>query len=104
MRTRRPPPTRGAPMARVLTLALMMAGTAVVAHGSGLLPQEVRPLPPPPPPQPPVIVGGQVPGSPRDQGQPGVRRIPIGTGVITGTVTAADTGQPIRNARVGLNG
>ena len=91
-------------MARVLTLVLMMAGTAVVAHSGGLLPQEVRPLPPPPPPPAPVVVGGQVPIGPRDQGQPGVRRIPIGTGVIAGTVTAADTGQPIRNARVSLNG
>ena len=35
---------------------------------------------------------------------PAVRRIPIGTSTISGTVTAADTGKPIRGARVSVGG
>jgi protocatechuate 3,4-dioxygenase beta subunit len=89
-------------MARVFPLALVIAGTLVVAGNRGLAAQ-TPPVPPPPPP-PPLVVREQVPVGPRDQGQPGMRRIPIGTGVIAGTVTAADTGQPVRNARVSLNG
>jgi protocatechuate 3,4-dioxygenase beta subunit len=40
----------------------------------------------------------------RDPTQPNMRRIPVGTAMISGTVTMADTGQPVRNARVMLNG
>ena len=36
--------------------------------------------------------------------QPAVRRVPVGTAVITGTVTAADTGRPLRGVRVSVNG
>jgi protocatechuate 3,4-dioxygenase beta subunit len=36
--------------------------------------------------------------------QPAVRRVPVGTGVITGTITAADTGRPLRGVRVSING
>ena len=56
-----------------------------------------------------TAVSGQVAaiGQARD-GQPPppptVRRIPIGTSAISGTVTAADTGRPIRGARVTVNG
>src|SRR5688572_11760878 len=35
---------------------------------------------------------------------PQARQIPIGTGEITGTVTAADTGRPIRDAFITLSG
>ena len=41
----------------------------------------------------------------RDQlAQPSVRRVPVGTSVIAGTVTAADTGRPLRGVRVTVNG
>jgi protocatechuate 3,4-dioxygenase beta subunit len=36
--------------------------------------------------------------------QPSVRRVPVGTAVITGTVTAADSGRPLRGVRINLNG
>src|SRR5262245_27571297 len=35
---------------------------------------------------------------------PTVRRIPIGTSSLTGTITAADTGRPVRGARVSVSG
>jgi hypothetical protein len=58
---------------------------------------------PPPPPVPPTM---RDPASlpQRDPTQSNMRRIPVGTGMISGTVTIADTGQPVRNARVTLNG
>ena len=40
----------------------------------------------------------------REATQPAGRMIPVGTGVITGTVLSSDTGRPIRNARVLLSG
>ena len=45
-------------------------------------------------------------GQVRDQGppQPTERRVPVGTSTIAGTVVSSDTGRPIRNARVSLNG
>lgn len=58
---------------------------------------------PPPPPVPPTM-RDQVSLPQRDPTQPNMRRIPVGTGMISGTVTIADTGQPVRNARVTLNG
>ena len=46
---------------------------------------------------------GQTP--PRDaRSQPVARQIPVGTAVISGVVISADTGSPVRNARVSLNG
>jgi protocatechuate 3,4-dioxygenase beta subunit len=42
--------------------------------------------------------------APRDNVQPNVRRIPVGSGTISGVVLSADTGRPIRNARVSLSG
>jgi hypothetical protein len=43
--------------------------------------------------------------SPRDVvPAPRVQQVPIGTGEITGVVVAADTGRPVRNALVNLNG
>jgi hypothetical protein len=44
----------------------------------------------------------QVPG--RDPSQPSMRRIPVGTGSIVGTITAADTGRPLSGVRVIANG
>ena len=51
-------------------------------------------------------VSGQVVTAPqRDPNvQPSVRRVPVGTAVITGTVTAADTGRPLRGVRVSVTG
>ncbi|HYN08315.1 MAG TPA: hypothetical protein VES67_13105 [Vicinamibacterales bacterium] len=58
---------------------------------------------PPPPPAPPAI---RDPASlpQRDPTQPGIRRVPVGAAVLSGTVVLADTGQPVRGARVTLNG
>ncbi|HUR19667.1 MAG TPA: hypothetical protein VMZ90_02585, partial [Vicinamibacterales bacterium] len=36
--------------------------------------------------------------------QPPVRRVPVGTSTISGTVMAADTGRPLRGVRVNVNG
>ena len=50
-----------------------------------------------------ATAGGQTP--PRDpRPQPAGRQIPVGTAVISGVVLSADTGLPIRNARVTLSG
>lgn len=50
-----------------------------------------------------ATVAGQTP--PRDpRPQPGSRQIPVGTAAISGVVLSADTGVPLRNARVTLNG
>ena len=49
-----------------------------------------------------VTIGPAREGQPSPQ--PTVRRIPVGTSAISGTVTAADTGRPIRGARVTVNG
>ena len=50
-----------------------------------------------------VTVAGQTP--PRDpRSQPANRQIPVGTAVISGAVLSADTGVPLRNARVTLSG
>ena len=51
-----------------------------------------------------ALVAAQV--SVRDPGlaASGVRRVPIGTATLTGTVVAADTGRPLANARVAVNG
>ena len=38
------------------------------------------------------------------RGQPVARQIPVGTAVISGVVISADTGSPVRNARVSLIG
>ena len=55
-----------------------------------------------------TALSGQAPaiGQTRDgpPPPPTVRRIPIGTSTISGTVTAADTGRPIRGARVSVSG
>jgi hypothetical protein len=56
----------------------------------------------PPPPPPSIRDPSSVPQ--RDPTQPGIRRVPVGSAVISGTVTVADTGQPVRGARVMLNG
>jgi protocatechuate 3,4-dioxygenase beta subunit len=56
----------------------------------------------PPPPPPSIRDPGAFPQ--RDPTQPGIRRVPIGSAVISGTVSVADTGQPVRGARVTLNG
>lgn len=53
-----------------------------------------------------IGAAGQAPptrpiAQPRD---PGVRKAPVGTGIISGRVTDADTGMPLRRALVNLNG
>ena len=50
-----------------------------------------------------VVLMAAVPPQ-RDPSPPAVRRIPVGTGVISGTITTADTGRPVRGARVSLVG
>src|SRR5690242_457218 len=55
------------------------------------------------------VVGGVPPpvsGQPqRDiQVQPANRRVPVGTSSINGTITAADTGRPVRGVRVTVTG
>ena len=84
-------------MRRIRPLGWIVIAT-VAAAGAGQITAQV-----PPPPPPPVI---RDPSSlpQRDPTQPNMRRIPVGTGQISGTVTIADTGQPVRNARVNLNG
>jgi protocatechuate 3,4-dioxygenase beta subunit len=55
----------------------------------------------------PQVPSGLVQGSVRDPAQtqgPQVRVVPVGTASISGTVTAADGGRPVRDARVVLNG
>jgi hypothetical protein len=59
----------------------------------------VQVAPPPPPPPPPTTLQPGQPPQPRD-----TRPARAGTGVITGIVTAADTGQPLRRAQVMLMG
>ena len=50
-----------------------------------------------------VFLPGQAPA--RDSGAPPTeRRIPVGTSTISGTVLTAETGRPIRGARVSVNG
>ena len=73
----------------VIVIAALSLGTALASQtvssgqGSGLGPGQPRDVPPAP---------------------PTARRIPIGTSTITGSVTAADTGKPIRGARVSVSG
>ena len=50
-----------------------------------------------------TVAGQTPPRDPRPQ-QPAGRQIPVGTAAITGVVVSADTGVPLRNARVTLNG
>jgi hypothetical protein len=53
-----------------------------------------------------TISTGQTSAPPRDgpPPPPTVRRIPIGTSSLTGTISAADTGKPVRGARVSVSG
>ncbi len=46
----------------------------------------------------------QVQAPTRDPNQTQARRVPIGTGSVSGIVVAADTGRPLRGVRVTLNG
>ena len=48
-----------------------------------------------------VAQSGPVPAPPNIR--PGARPVPVGTATLSGTVTAADTGRPIRGARVMLS-
>lgn len=88
-------------MARVTPLAFVVALSAL-SLGAPLVAQ-IQSLPAPPAPAgqtrdpvPPASRGGR--------GDPGVRRIPVGTASISGVVAAADTGRPIAGAQVMLNG
>src|SRR5262245_6370815 len=81
---------RPAPSAWVIVIAGVSLGAALAAQtvvssgqSTGVGAGQPRDVPPPP---------------------PTVRRIPVGTSTITGSVTAADTGKPVRGARVSLSG
>ncbi len=88
---------RGAFVSRQVVIALALSALAL---GAGVAGQQTS------------ITGGiagpqvaqvaQV--GPRDPGQPSMRQIPIGTGALTGTVVAADTGRPLARAQVSVNG
>jgi hypothetical protein len=45
-----------------------------------------------------------VPAPQRESAQPPMRRVAVGTATISGTVTTADTGRPVRGARVSASG
>jgi uncharacterized protein (DUF2141 family) len=83
-------------MRTVLTWSLAMAGAAMTTAVLGQ-----APLPPPPPPAP---IRDVMPMPSRGPAGPTTRTYPVGTGVISGIVTAVDSGRPIRGARVMLNG
>ncbi len=85
-------------MTRIGRLGLIVLGT-IAAATAGALAQG-----PPTPPPPPDVRRDVAPPQRDPAGQGNVRRIPIGTGVISGTVTVADTGLPVRNARVTVSG
>ena len=84
-------------MPRTSQLALVLTASVwLVAPLVG----QVPPVPPPPPP-----VTFQMPvGASRDPNQGRVRQVPLGTGKISGTVVAADSGRPLSRARVNLSG
>jgi len=84
-------------MRRLRTLAFLAVLAFGAPQAAGVIAQSAPPPPPPPPPPQGVI---RDPGSAAS----GVRRIPVGTAQIAGMVTAADTGRPVRGARVSLNG
>src|SRR5687767_9560576 len=56
-----------------------------------------------PPPLPPGVAPVQGPTS-VETGRGRMQQVPIGTSIISGTVTAADSGQAIRNALVTISG
>src|SRR5512145_1110443 len=87
-------------MGRIRPLGWIVILT-VAAIGAGPTAAQVPPVPPPPP-QP--VTRDQMPLPQRDPTGQNIRRIPIGTATISGTVTVGDTGQPVRGARVSLNG
>lgn len=87
-------------MGRIRLLWLMVILT-VAAIEAGRTAAQVPPVPPPPPAP---VTRDQVPLPLRDPTGQNIRRIPIGTAMISGTVTLGDTGQPVRGARVSLNG
>lgn len=59
---------------------------------------------PPPAPPPPATPAAAGQGLARDPSQGRGRSIPLGTGVVSGMVVAADTGRPLSRARVNLSG
>lgn len=50
-----------------------------------------------------VLLPGQAPARDGSSAPPTERRVPVGTATISGTVVAADTGRPVRNARVSVS-
>lgn len=50
-----------------------------------------------------VSLPGQAPARDGSAAPPTERRVPVGTATISGTVVAADTGRPVRNARVSVS-
>ena len=58
-----------------------------------------------------LVLVAAVPASPQSAtpprataSQPAARRIPVGTAVVSGTVVSTETGRPVRNVRITLNG
>ena len=87
-------------MGRIRPLGLMVIVTLAAV---GAIQTAAQVPPPPPLPLPSMRdPAGQFPQ--RDPTQANVRRVPIGSATISGTVTVGDTGQPVRGARVSLNG
>jgi hypothetical protein len=78
-------------------LTLVLVATPLGVPLIGRTPQGAIVITPPRDPVPPSA-------SPRDPAQPTVRRIPVGTAGVSGIVTTADTGRPVRGARVSVNG
>jgi uncharacterized protein (DUF2141 family) len=74
---------------------------ALVAATGAFAAAQQLPVPPPPPPAP---VRDAMPLPMRGPAGPSVRTFPVGNGAISGVVTAADSGRPIRGARVTING
>src|SRR5262245_52622522 len=88
-------------------LSLRLTLTAVLPAITMIIPLGAQvAVPPPPPPPPPVTVQNRDVPPPvvQGRGDPGVRRVPVGTASVVGVVTAADTGRPVRGAQVMLSG
>ncbi|MEO7190483.1 MAG: hypothetical protein ABI051_05460 [Vicinamibacterales bacterium] len=73
-------------------MTCLLVAVPLLAQRDGVVSQI---MPPPPPPPPPPS---------RDATLARTQAVPIGTGSLGGTVVAADTGRPIRGARVTVSG
>ena len=77
----------------------LLAGLLALAVASGLAQQPAPPQAPGSAAQGQGLTGGQQPAQPRDRAQ-----APQGTASISGRVLTADTGRPIKRARVAISG